>query len=168
MGGLLSTSENLMAAFEGECKAHFKYLAFAKIAENEGHREVARLFRAVAEAEAIHALAHFNILGEAKDTEQNLMAAIDGEAYEFTQMYPAFIEQSDKEANTRATISFRNASEVEKVHNILYSNALENLGKNKETEYHVCEICGNTVAGNAPDKCAVCGASIDKFKIIKD
>ncbi len=164
----MNTKENLMAAFEGECKAHFKYLAFAGIAEKEGHREVARLFRAVAEAEAIHALSHFNIMGEAEDTEKNLMAAIDGETYEFTQMYPAFIEQSEKEGNTRATISFRNASEVEKVHNGLYNNAFGNLGKNKETEYHVCEICGNTVAGNAPDKCPVCGASIDKFKIVKD
>ena len=164
----MSTRENLMAAFEGECKAHFKYLAFARIAEKEGHREVARLFRAVAEAEAIHALAHFEVSGEAGDTEKNLIAAIDGETYEFTQMYPAFIEQSEKEANTRATISFKNASEVEKVHNGLYNNALDKLGKNKDTEYHVCEICGNTVAGNAPDKCPVCGASIDKFKIIKD
>ncbi|UCE66798.1 MAG: rubrerythrin family protein [Candidatus Zixiibacteriota bacterium] len=164
----MSTRENLMAAFEGECKAHFRYLAFAVIAEREGHHEVARLFRAVAEAEAIHALAHFDILGEAGDTEQNLMSAIDGETYEFTQMYPAFIEQSENEANTRATISFRNASEVEKIHNNLYSKALENLGKNRKSEYHVCEICGNTVAGNAPDKCPVCGASIDKFKIFKD
>ena len=164
----MDTRENLMAAFEGECKAHFKYLAFARIAEKEGHREIARLFRAVAEAEAIHAMTHLEVLGEAGNTEQNLLSAIDGETYEFTQMYPAFIEQSEKEANTRATISFRNASEVEKVHNGLYNNALENLGKNKDTEYHVCEICGNTVAGNAPDKCPVCGASIDKFRIIKD
>jgi len=164
----LSTRENLMAAFEGECKAHFRYLAFAKIAEKEGNREVARLFRAVAEAEAIHALNHFNVMSEAGDTEINLMSAIDGETYEFTQMYPAFIEQSEKETNTRATVSFRNASEVEKIHGNLYNNALENLGKNRETEYHICEICGNTVAGDAPEKCPICGARIDKFRTLRD
>lgn len=163
----MSTKENLMAAFEGECKAHMKYLAYAGIAEKEGHTEVARLFRAVAEAEAIHALSHFEVMGEAGDTEKNLMSAIDGETYEFTQMYPAFIDAADKESEGRAKISFRHASDVEKVHNALYSDALEKLGRNKETEYHICEVCGNTVAGDPPEKCPVCGANIDKFKLIR-
>ena len=156
-----------MAAFEGESKAYFRYLAFAKIAEKEGHGEVARLFRAVAEAEAIHALNHFEVMGDAGDTEKNLMSAIDGETYEFTQMYPAFIESADKEGENRAKISFRHASEVEKVHNALYNDTLQKLGRNKETEYHICEICGNTVAGNPPEKCPICGAAIDKFKLLR-
>jgi rubrerythrin len=164
----LSTRENLMTAFEGECKAHFKYLAYAAIADKEGRREVAALFRAIAQAEAIHALHHLEAMGEGGNTEKNLMSAIDGETYEFTQMYPAFIEQSEKNGDLRATISFKNASEVEKIHNGLFNRALENLGRNKETEYHVCSVCGNTVPGNAPDKCPVCGALIDKFKIVKD
>ena len=163
----MGTKQNLATAFEGECKAHFRYLAYAAIAEKEGHHEVAKLFRAVAEAEAIHALNHFKVMGEAGDTETNLYSAIDGETYEFTQMYPAFIKTADQEGEGRARISFRNASEVEKVHNALYSDALEKSGHYKETEYHICEICGNTVAGNPPEKCPVCGAGIDKFRLMR-
>jgi rubrerythrin len=169
IGGLfLDTEKNLMVAFEGECKAHFRYLAYARQAEEEGKKDIARLFRAVAEAEAVHAMNHLKVLGGFDDTEKNLLAAIDGETYEFTQMYPGFIEQAEKETNTRAALSFKHASDVEKIHNNLYSNALDNLGRNRETEYHVCEICGNTVTGNAPEKCYVCGAGIDKFKLMKD
>lgn len=164
----MDTEKNLMTAFEGECKAHFKYLAFARQAEEEGKTDIARLFRAVAEAEAVHAMNHFRVMGGIGDTEKNLLAAIDGETYEFTQMYPGFIEQAENEGNSRATISFKHASQVEKIHNNLYNKALENIGRNRETEYHVCEICGNTVTGNAPEKCRVCGAGIDKFKLLKD
>ena len=163
----MKTKENLKTAFAGESQAHFKYLAFAKIAEKEGHREVARLFRAAATAEEVHALSHFNVLGEAGDTEKNLMAAIDGETYEFTQMYPPFIEQAEQDNNVRATMTFKNACTVEKTHANLYSEALKHLGKNKDVEYHVCEICGHTHAGNAPDKCPVCGASMDKFQLVR-
>ena len=119
------------------------------------------------QAEAVHALNHFEVMGAAGDTEKNLMSAIDGETYEFTQMYPAFIETADQEGENRARISFQHASEVEKVHNALYSEALENLGRNKETDYHICEVCGNTVAGNPPEKCPICGASIEKFKLLR-
>jgi rubrerythrin len=164
----LDTEKNLMTAFGGECKAHLKYLAFARQAEEEGKIDIARLFRAVAEAEAIHAMNHLKVMGGIDDTEKNLLAAIDGETYEFTQMYPYFIEQAEQEGNTRATISFKHASEVEKIHNNLYNNALKNIGRNRDTEYHVCEICGNTVTGNAPEKCRVCGAGIDKFRLLKD
>jgi len=168
-GGIsLDTEKNLMTAFEGECKAYFKYLAFARQAEEDGKTDIARLFRAVAEAEAVHAMNHFKAMSAMGDTEKNLLSSIDGETYEFTQMYPAFIEQSEREGNTRATISFKHASEVEKVHNGLYNKALDNMGRNKETEYHVCEICGNTVTGNAPENCRVCGAGIDKFRLLKD
>jgi rubrerythrin len=157
-----------MTAFEGECKAYFKYLAFAERAEEEGNLQIARLFRAVAAAEAVHAMNHLKVMGEIEDTEKNLLSAIDGETCECTHMYPAFIEQAEKEANTRAAISFRHASEVEKIHNSLYSKILDNMGRIKDAEYHVCEICGNTVGGNAPEKCPVCGAGIDKFKLMKD
>ncbi len=163
----MKTKENLKTAFAGESQAHFKYLAFAKIAEKEGHKEVARLFRAAAAAEQVHALSHFNVLGEAGDTGKNLTAAIDGETYEFTQMYPPFIEQAEQDSNIRATITFKNACTVEKTHANLYSEALKYLGKNKDVEYHVCEICGHTHAGTAPDKCPVCGASMDKFQLVR-
>ncbi len=160
----MKITDNLKAAFEGESKAYFRYLAFSRAAEKEGKAEIARLFRAVAQAEAIHALNHFEVLGEAHNSEQNLMAAIDGETYEFTQMYPAFIEQAEKEGDPRAANSFRSAMKVEKIHGGLFNKAMENLDSEVKTTYHICSICGNTIEGELPGKCAVCGAAADKFK----
>jgi rubrerythrin len=166
----MSTYENLMAAFAGESQANRKYLAFAMKAENEGFPQIAKLFRSAAEAETIHAHAHFNVLDGVKSTVDNLKSAIEGEGYEFTKMYPEFLEIALKEGNKKAEISFRNAMAVEKIHYDLYSEALNILksGKDlKESEIYVCSICGNTVLGNAPDKCPICSAMKDKFFKVK-
>ena len=159
----METADNLKEAFAGESQAYISYHAYAIAAEKEGHKQIARLFRAVAEAEKIHALAHFAVMGKSTTADNNLKAAIEGETYEFTQMYPAFIDRAKSESNKRAEKSFGNASAVEKIHSELYKEALDNLGKNEETHYYVCSICGNTHAGDAPDKCGICGVSGDKF-----
>jgi rubrerythrin len=161
------TKGNLLTAFQGESQAYMKYSAYAARAEKEGHRQVARLFRAVAEAEKVHALNHFAVLEASGDTSANITAAIDGETHEFTQMYPGFIDQAEQEESSRAAASFRAASAVEKIHSNLYNNALRNLGRNKEEDYYVCSVCGNTVAGGIPDKCEVCGGAADRFRYVE-
>ncbi|HBZ00911.1 MAG TPA: rubrerythrin [candidate division Zixibacteria bacterium] len=161
---MLGTDDNLKAAFAGESRAFMKYLAFAAAADKEGRKQVAKLFRALAEAERIHAQSHLALMGQVADSEHNLSNAIDGETYEFTQMYPSFIALAEKEGNQRAVISFRNAMAAEKVHGNLLTNLLEKLGAEKESDYYVCSICGHTVAGYAPEKCPSCSATKEKFK----
>jgi rubrerythrin len=160
------TEKNLAAAFAGESQANRKYLAFAKKAEAEGHPGVAKLFRAAAEAETIHAHNHLNVLGGVKSTLDNLKQALEGESYEFTEMYPKFLETSKAEGAGDATKSFHWANEVEKVHADLYKKAIEALeGGNKleEQDYYLCPKCGYTIAGAPPDKCPVCGAKKEEF-----
>ena len=163
----MKTEENLKTAFQGESQAYMKYSSFAARAEQEGHHQVARLFRAVAEAEKVHALNHLAVMEDSGETSTNITAAIDGETYEFTQMYPAFIEQAEQEGSNRAASSFKSASAVEKIHNNLYDRALKNLGRNREEDYYVCSVCGNTVAEGIPDRCEVCGAAADKFRYVE-
>lgn len=163
----MTTSDNLQAAFAGESQANRTYLAFAAKAAAEGHPQIARLFRAAAAAETVHAHAHLRVMGGVKDTQQNLQAAIEGEGHEFKEMYPAFIKEAEAEGNKAAVISFRNANAVEEIHYGLYSEALESLTAGKDlpaAAIHVCDVCGNTVVGEAPDKCPVCGAPKAKFK----
>ncbi len=160
------TEKNLQEAFAGESQANRKYLAFAKKAEEEGYTQVAKLFRAAAEAETIHAHNHLRVLGGIKSTRENLEAAISGESYEFQNMYPQMIADAEAEGNEDAKRSFTFANEVEKIHADLYKKALENLGKNEEVDYYVCQVCGNTVEGQAPDTCPVCGAKKEAFKKI--
>ena len=157
------SEENLMAAFAGESQANRKYLAFAKKAEKEGFKQVARLFRAAAEAETVHAHAHLRALGAIKSTKENLAEAIAGETHEFKNMYPPMIEEAKKEGNKAAERSFSYANEVEKVHAALYQKALDLMDKMEECSYHVCSVCGHTVEGHAPDKCPVCGANANAF-----
>lgn len=158
------TEQDLQAAFAGESQANRKYLAFAKKAEQEGYGQIAKLFRAAAEAETIHAHNHLRELGAIKETKENLAAAISGESYEFQQMYPAMITDAEAEGNKGALRSFTIANEVEKVHAALYKKALEQIGSNTETDYYVCGVCGYTVEGEAPDTCPVCGAKKQAFK----
>lgn len=159
--------DDLMAAFAGESQANRKYLAFAKKADDEGFAQVARLFRAAAAAETVHALTHFRTAGEVKSTEENLKTAVAGEHYENSEMYPAFIKDAEAEGDTKALRSFTWANEVEKVHEMLYKEALETLGKPGETyDYYICPICGYTHARSAPEKCPVCGALGSKFERI--
>ena len=158
--------KNLQDAFAGESQANRKYLAFAKKADKEGFKQIARLFRAAAEAETIHAHNHLRELGGIKSTKENLEAAISGESHEFQTMYPQMIKDAETEGNKSALRSFNFANEVEKIHAALYKKALDNLGNNEETDYYVCDICGYTAEGHAPDKCPVCNAKKDLFRKI--
>lgn len=152
------TEQNLREAFAGESQANRRYLAFAKQAEKEGHPQVAKLFRAAAEAETVHAHAHLRTLDGVKTTAENLKEAIAGETHEFKKMYPAMIEEAKKEGQKAAERSFTYANEVEKVHANLYQKALDNLGKLPEVDYYVCSVCGYTCENEPPDRCPVCNA----------
>ena len=165
-----NTPENLREAFAGESQANRRYLFFAERAEEEGHPRIARLFRAVAEAETVHARNHLENMSGIKSTRDNLGVAIGGEHYEFTKMYPGFIEQAIAENKKDAQIAFAYANKVEKIHHGLYQEALKALETGKELKdepYFVCQVCGYTVAGEAPDMCPVCGASSDEFKRVE-
>jgi len=157
------TEKNLEGAFAGESQANRKYLAFAKKAEQEGFKPVAKLFRAAAEAETVHAHAHLRALGAIKSTKENIQEAIAGETHEFKSMYPAMLAAARAEGQKQAEISFDYANQVEKIHAALYENALANLGKNKEVDYYVCPVCGNTVEGKAPGACPICDTPGSKF-----
>jgi rubrerythrin len=158
------TLKNLQDAFAGESQANRKYLAFAKRAEEEGYMQVAKLFRAAAEAETVHAHNHLRELNGIKSTKENLETAISGESYEFQKMYPRMIEEARVESHAKALRSFSLANEVEKVHARLYQAALESLGKNIETDYYICQVCGYTAEGEAPDECPVCKAKKQAFR----
>jgi len=163
----MATSDNLQAAFSGESQANRKYLAFAAKAEAEKYPQIAKLFRAAAAAETVHAHAHFRVMKGVGDTKQNLQAAIAGEKYEFEEMYPKFLQEAQQEGNGDAVTSFRNAMVVERTHHELYSKAMEALEAGKDLaagSIYVCSDCGHTVWGKAPDECPVCGASRGKFK----
>ena len=162
-----NTSENLQSAFAGESQANRRYLFFAEKAEKEGHPQIARLFRAAAEAETVHARNHLRTMGGIGSTEDNLQVAVGGEYHEFMEMYPDFIEQAKAENNEGAEISFTHANVVEKIHHGLYQKALADLEAEeqlKDEPYFVCQGCGYTVAGEAPEKCPICGAPRSMFK----
>ena len=166
----MSTTDNLQDAFAGESQANRKYLAFAKKADDDGKSQIARLFRAAAAAETVHAHAHLRVLGGVKDTVENLQEAIDGEGAEFREMYPGFVAEAQAEGNKPAEISFQNALTVEEIHHGLYSQAMAAAQQGADlpaADMHVCSICGNTVAGDAPDKCSVCGAPKERFFIVE-
>jgi len=163
---MTKTMDNLAAAFAGESKANRKYLAFAKRADNEGYPQVAKLFRAAAAAETVHAHNHLRIMGGINTTKENIMEAINGETYEFNDMYPNFLEVAKEEGEKQAVWSFDIANEVEKIHADLYKKASEALNKDNDLEavdYYVCNVCGNTVEGNPPDKCPICKAGKKAF-----
>lgn len=160
------TTDNLQAAFAGESQANRKYLAFARKAALDGFPNVARLFRAAAEAETVHAHAHLRALGGVKDTTANVKDAVAGEHHEFASMYPGFLEAATAEGHKPAEISFRFALAVEKIHHALYQEALETLGSGKDLpdrKLYVCPVCGNTVYDAAPDKCPICNAAGSSF-----
>jgi rubrerythrin len=166
----MTTGNNLKAAFAGESQANRRYLAFARKAEEEGLRNLARLFRAAAEAETVHALNHLRALGEVKTSGENIREAIEGERYENSEMYPGFIEEARKEGNPEAGRSFEQANRVEKIHQGLYEKALEKLEAGQdleEKEYWVCQTCGNTVEGEPPETCPICGMPKGQFKRIE-
>jgi len=158
-----NTEENLKEAFAGESQANRKYLAFSKKAEEEGFPQVAKLFRAAAEAETVHAHNHLRVMKGIRSTKENVQEAISGETHEFHKMYPEMMNQAKAEKNDEALQTFHYANEVEKIHAALYTKALENLGKNEAVDYYVCPFCGNTVEKAPPEKCPICGALGKKF-----
>ncbi len=167
---MAKTGDNLQEAFAGESQASRKYLYFAEQAEKEGQSQVARLFRAASEAETVHARNHLNAMNGIGSVAENLKAAISGEYHEFTGMYPDFIAQSKADKQTKAEISFEWANKVEKIHHVLYSHALNEIETGKKPEpkpFYVCQRCGFTVEGDAPDRCPICGAARSQFKLIE-
>jgi rubrerythrin len=160
---MTKTEQGLKDAFAGESQANRKYLAYAKKAEQEGYKQAAKLFRAAAAAETIHAHNHLRELGVVKSTKENLMDAVNGESYEFQKMYPQMIADAKAEGKAGALKSFNYANEVEKVHAALYQKVLDSLGRNVDTDYYVCSVCGYTAEGSAPDVCPVCGSKKPAF-----
>jgi rubrerythrin len=163
---MAKTDENLKAAFAGESQANRMYTAFARKADEEGLPQTAKLFRAAAEAETVHALNHLRVLGQVKSTSDNLGTAISGETYEFKKMYPDFMAEAKKEDNKPALLSFDYANKVEQIHAALYQKALDALKNKKELpkmDMHVCPVCGNTFEGTTPDVCPICATPKDKF-----
>jgi rubrerythrin len=163
---MTQTDENLKAAFAGESQANRLYLAFAKKAEKEGLTQIAKLFRAAAESETVHAMNHLRAMGQIKSTLDNLSTAVTGETYEFKKMYPEFITEAKKAGNEQAATSFDYANRVEQIHAGLYQKAIDALKKKTElakADYYVCPVCGNTFEGSAPDKCPICATLKEKF-----
>ena len=160
-----NTEKNLAAAFAGESQANRKYLAFAKQAETEKLPQVAKLFRAAAEAETIHAHTHLRNLGMIKSTAENLKEAIAGETYEFTEMYPGFITEAKTENQSAAIVKgMQLANDAEKVHASLYQKALDTLATPVAVDYYLCSVCGHIAEGGAPDQCPICGAKAVAYK----
>ncbi len=167
---MAKTNENVQAAFAGESQASRKYTYFAEKADAEGLKQVARLFRAAAEAETVHARNHLKVAEGIKSTKENLAAAIGGEHYEFTEMYPGFIKQADAEGKSQAKRSFDMANQVEKVHHGLFQAALDKVNQCKaeaDKTFFLCQVSCNTLEGEAPDKCPVCSAPAKMFKKVE-
>jgi rubrerythrin len=165
----MATQDNLAAAFAGESQANRKYLAFAQKAEAEGYPQVAKLFRAAAAAETVHAHTHLRAMGGIKTTAENLQEAVGGEGHEFREMYPPFLQEAIDEGVVPAQFSFKFALAVEEIHHALYEQAVAAVQGSKdlpERKIYVCAVCGNTVYDEAPDKCPVCNTSGDRFSEI--
>ncbi len=161
------TEGNLKSAFSGESQAHMKYLIFADKAEEEGYPNVAKLFRAIAYAEKVHATNHLDALGNIKGSSENLQVAIDGENFEVNDMYPAYKAVAELEGEKIAQRSFYWALQAEKVHSGMYQRAKQAVENGKDIEdrpIYVCEKCGYTVEGEVPEKCPLCGALKEKFR----
>ena len=166
----MSTLDDLKAGFAGESMANRKYLAFAQKADAEGLAQVARIFRAAAEAETVHAHAHLRAMGGIKDTAANLQEAVEGEAYEYVTMYPEFIARAEAEGHKAALASFKWAMDAEKVHHALYSKALAAVKagqKLPELPLFICTVCGDVAEGAAPERCPICHVGRDKYREIK-
>lgn len=156
------TLENLMAAFAGESQATRKYEIYAAIAEKEGKLNAAKLFRAAADAEKLHAKKELELAGKIGKTAENLVDAKNGETYEFESMYPEFIKIAEEEGNAAAVNAFTFAMKAEEVHAKLYQEALDNLDETEEVFYYLCPVCGN-IEKAVPDKCFICGVMGSKF-----
>ena len=161
------TEKSLNEAFAGESMAHMKYMIFSEVAEREGYPNIARLFRAIAYAEQVHATNHARNLGYIKETKDNLQAGIDGETFEVEEMYPAYNSIAELQNESEAKRGIFYALEAEKIHAELYKKAKDSVESGKDAEIqdiYICPVCGYTHVGSPPDKCPVCGESSDKFK----
>ena len=165
----MNSDDNLQAAFAGESQANRKYTAFSRKAEQEGFVQVARLFRATADSETVHALTHLRVMKGIGSTIDNLKVALEGEVYEHTKMYPEFMQTANSENRNDARLTFNYANEAEKEHAKLYQEAIEAVKSGKDlqqVDYFVCQTCGFTVKNDAPDKCPVCGSPKNRFNKI--
>ncbi|MCS7123861.1 MAG: rubrerythrin family protein [Candidatus Bathyarchaeota archaeon] len=161
------TEDNLKSAFAGESQAYMRYMIFAKKAEEEGYPNVARLFRAIAYAEQVHATNHYNVLGMIRSSPDNLQVAIDGEIYEVNEMYPAYnaVAKLQEEKGAQKTTDW--ALQAEKVHAGMFQKAKQAVEGGKDIKLgpiYICDVCGYTVESEAPGRCPVCGASKEKFR----
>ena len=156
------TLEHLMEAFAGESQANRKYLAYSKKAELDGKKNAAKLFKAAADAETIHAQKHFEVAGKIKSTLENLKDAVSGENHEYQSMYPDFLKVAQEEGNQAAVRTFTYALKAEEVHAKLYEEALSNLDQEEEVFYYLCPVCGN-IEKYVPEKCFICGTLGSKF-----
>ncbi len=157
------TPKNLRAGFIAESQAHLRNLAYAMKAEQEGYSQIARLFRAIAEAEAVHAFNHIRLLGAVSGTQENLESAFEKENLA-AGTYPQLIREAAEEDNTAVATVLTYSRDVEKGHAKLYKKALAHMMAEEETEYYVCQVCGYVADGSLPDECPVCGAPKDKFR----
>lgn len=165
---MATTNEHLKEAFSGESQANQKYRAFAKQAEKEGFANIAKLFRTTAEAERIHAEGHLKALDLIASTAENLTAAIEGETYEYQQMYPPMVDQAEANGHKAKTM-FKFAVDAEEVHAQIYNKALQAVKEGKdldESEFYLCPICGFIELGAPPEKCPICGAKSGAFVLI--
>lgn len=160
------TTENLKAAFAGESQANRKYLAYATKAEADGFPNMAKLFRAAADAETVHATRHWRALGMVRDTVQNIEDALAGETHEVLEMYPEYLKQALKDEEISAQYAFKGALEAEKIHMDLFDKALKAVKDGLDIEnakMYTCEVCGYTHTGDEIDECPVCKAKWNKF-----
>jgi len=166
-GGFVKTDDNLQRLLRSVSSASIRFLAYADVADEEGYHQVAKLFRAMAETQKVYAVNAMRIMGEIGKTGDNLASAIDEKTYEFTQLYPTFIEQSDRDGNPIASTALQAAVNTTKGHVKVLNTALDNLGRNKEFNYWVCGICGNLESRDEPVSCKICGAAREKFILVK-
>jgi len=161
------TEKALNEAFAGESMAHMKYLIFSEIAEKKGYRNIARMFKAIAYAEQVHATNHARNLGIIKKTSENLQSGIDGENFEVEEMYPVYKKTAELQGEKGAELSMHYALEAEKIHREMYKDAKKTAERGEDIEIgevYICPICGYTHIGSPPDKCPICGANKDKFR----
>ena len=161
------TEKSLSEAFAGESMAHMKYMIFSEQAEKEGKKGIARLFRAIARAEFVHARNHARNLGYIGSTVENIQAGIDGETFEIEEMYPAYMAIAELQDEKGAQQSIRYAEEAEKIHAEMYKEAKEKAGKGEDLqveEIYVCPVCGYTHIGKPPERCPVCGVPAERFE----
>jgi rubrerythrin len=162
------TEKNLAYAFAAESKAAIRNDAFAKKAEMEGYAQIARLFRAVSDAESVHARKYLLLMrGKVGTTEENLDTAFHNEIKANVEEYPKLIKDASDEQNEGALKSFSQARDVESRHAELYKKAMNDMLADRETTYYVCQVCGYINEESAPEKCPVCGAVKSKFKLVE-